>query len=82
MAGVSREETVKVPAPEHERAVKDVRADGPYPALGERVSLRRRDRGGDDPGTLRWNIVSNERVNLESRSRMRKRTPVRSPCVM
>lgn len=39
-------------ATKDQRPVKDLISNGPYPALGERVSFRRTDGGGDDAGTL------------------------------
>jgi hypothetical protein len=48
MAGVSRQETVEMSATKDQRPVKDLISNGPYPALGERVGLRRTDGGGDD----------------------------------
>jgi hypothetical protein len=82
MAGVSRQETVEMSATKDQRPVKDLISNGPYPALGERVGLRRTDGGGDDTDPFGFEDGIEGAGELRVSIRMRKRTPVGSTSSM
>jgi hypothetical protein len=80
MAGVHAQDSFKIPASEDEDAIEAIPSDGPHPALGERVRVRRLHGrpdhvdplGPKDPveGTaeLRVVIMDQQRTNRNSRS--------------
>jgi len=76
MRGVSGKDPVQVAARKYEGPVQDLGANGAYPALGEGVAFGARTGVRSTLAPSDPNTASKERVNFESRSRMRKRAPV------